>query len=103
VNIESQLKDRILAECDKLIERHHAYHNHLHQEWLRTHRRTAGVPAKQVMKPEHWDLDLKFNPFYVRRNAAAIARSVAKKIANLTCPLQPYQSVGERSKGLQVN
>jgi hypothetical protein len=21
----------------------------------------------------------------------------------LTCPLQPYQSVGERSKGLQVN
>ena len=23
--------------------------------------------------------------------------------AQLTCPLQPYQSVGERSKGLQVN
>ena len=24
-------------------------------------------------------------------------------IEELTCPLQPYQSVGERSKGLQVN
>lgn len=92
MNIESQLKDRILAECDKLIERYHSYHNHLHQEWLRTHRRTAGAPAKQVMKPEHWDLDLKFNPFYVRRNAAAIARSVAKKIANQTYkPHEPHR------------
>jgi hypothetical protein len=25
------------------------------------------------------------------------------KERNLTCPLQPYQSVGERSRGLQVN
>ena len=24
-------------------------------------------------------------------------------IAHVTCPLQPYQSVGERSRGLQVN
>jgi hypothetical protein len=24
-------------------------------------------------------------------------------LAVVTCPLQPYQSVGERSKGLQVN
>ena len=28
--------------------------------------------------------------------------SVTFPIVILTCPLQPYQSVGERSKGLQV-
>lgn len=38
------------------------------------------------MTPEYWDIDSKFNPFYVRRNAAAIARSVARKIA-----LQTYK------------
>lgn len=27
----------------------------------------------------------------------------AEEIEALTCPLQPYQSVGERSRGLQVN
>ncbi len=28
---------------------------------------------------------------------------VPRMKAGLTCPLQPYQSVGERPKGLQVN
>ncbi len=100
MNIESQLKDRILAECEKLIDRYQAYHNHLHQEWLRTHRRIAGAPAKQIMTPEYWSHDVKFNPFYVRRNAAAIARSVAKKIAHQTYkPHEPYRKKIPKSGG----
>ena len=86
MNIESQLKERILKGCEKLIERHHAYHNHLHQDWLRNDKRISDAPRKEVMTPAYWDIDPKFNPFYVRRNAAAIARSVAKKIA-----LQTYK------------
>lgn len=80
MNLELQLKERIVAECTKLIERHHAYHNHLHIEWLRNRSRIAGAPAKEIKVPEYWTLDPKFNPFYVRRNAAAIAKSIARKI-----------------------
>lgn len=35
--------------------------------------------------------------------AAAYGFGIAIALALLTCPLQPYQSIGERSKGLQVN
>lgn len=81
MSVESQLKERIIAECEKLIDRHHAYHNHLHREWLRNSLRVSDASPKRVMTPEYWDIDPKFNPFYVRRNAAAIARSIARKIA----------------------
>ena len=91
MSLELQLKDKIVAECTKLIERHHAYHNHLHQEWLRNQRRINGAPAKEVKVPEYWAIDPKFNPFYVRRNAAAIAKSIASKInSNSFAPNDPH-------------
>ena len=31
------------------------------------------------------------------------AKEATEREAEMTCPLQPYQSIGERSKGLQVN
>jgi len=81
MSLELTLKERIVAECDKLIDRHHAYHNHLHHEWLRNRDRIIAAPAKDVRVPEYWTLDPKFNPFHVRRNATAIAKSIARKIA----------------------
>lgn len=81
MSLELQLKEQIVAECAKLIDRHHAYHNHLHLEWLRNRDRIAGAPPKEVKVPEYWALDPKFNPFHVRRNATAIAKSIARKIA----------------------
>lgn len=81
MSLELQLKERIVAECTKLIERHHTYHNHLHREWLRNRGRIASAPAKEIKVPEYWGLDPKFNPFHVRRNATAIAMSIARKIA----------------------
>lgn len=81
MSLELQLKERIVVECAKLIDRHHAYHNHLHREWLRNQGRIAGAPAKEIKVPEYWQLDPKFNPFHVRRNATAIAKSIARKIA----------------------
>lgn len=80
MSLEQSLKSYLLNECDKLIERHHAYHNHLHLAWVRNSRRITSAPKKDVKTPEYWKKDPKFNPFYVRRNAAAIARSIARKI-----------------------
>lgn len=47
-------------------------------------KRSLDTPPKTIKTPDHWHLDRKFNPFYVRSNAAAIARSIAKKIGNET-------------------
>lgn len=80
MNIEQHLYEQLLTESEKLIERHHSYHNNLHHEWIRNTARIADVPKKEVKIPEYWKLDSKFNPFYVRRNAHAIARSISRKI-----------------------
>lgn len=91
MNLELQLRDQIVAESDKLIERYHAYHNHLHLDWLRNRNRIKAAPAKEVKVPDHWALNPKFNPFYVRRNVKAIARSIAKKIGEQSfAPLPPH-------------
>jgi RNA-directed DNA polymerase len=91
MNVEAQLKEKIIGECDKLIERHQAYHNNIHLDWLRNSKRIADVPAKVIKTPEYWVLDPKFNPFYVRRHAAAIAKSIARKIKNHNYePLPPH-------------
>ncbi|MBT9491359.1 MAG: RNA-dependent DNA polymerase [Paucibacter sp.] len=91
MSLELQLKERLLSECDKLIERHQAYQNHLHLDWLRNRDRIAGAPPKEVRVPGEWALDPKFDPFYVRRNAAAIAKSIARKInAHTYVPQDPH-------------
>ena len=92
MSLEIKLKERILDECAKWIERHHAYHNSLHLDWKRNNDRIAKAPKKEVRVPEYWSIDNKFNPFYVRRNAAAIAKSIAAKIENSTyIPNEPFK------------
>lgn len=100
MSLEPLIRERIVAEAEKLIERHHAYHNHLHLDWLRNQSRIKGAPAKVVRVPEHWSLDPKFNPFYVKRNASAIARSIASKIKNGTfAPHAPHRKKIPKSTG----
>lgn len=92
MSLELELKERLLSECDKLIERHHSYHNHLHLDWLRSCARVIDTPPKVVKVPEYWELDPKFNPFYVRANAAAISKSIARKISSHTyAPHTPHR------------
>lgn len=100
MSLEIELKGRLLIECHKLIDRHHSYHNNLHIEWLRNRNRVAGAPPKEVRVPEYWDLDPKFNPFYVRKNAAAIAKSIARKInAHTYTPNKPHRKTIPKSGG----
>jgi RNA-directed DNA polymerase len=91
MSLELQLKERLVAECERWIDKHHAYHNHLHSDWLRNKARISGAPDKIIEIPTYWGVDSKFNPFYVRRNAPAIARSIARKIQSDTyTPHKPF-------------
>lgn len=91
MSLELNLKERVIAECDKLIDRHHSYHNQLHREWIRNRDRITVVPEKDVKVPAYWALDPLFNPFHVRRNSAAIAKSIARKIAaGIYTPHDPH-------------
>lgn len=89
MSLEKQLVKIISDEAEKLILRYHAYHNHLQQEHERNNKRFGTYPRKKVNKPDYWDNDRKFNPFYVRKKAKSIAKSVAKKIKEKTYKPNP--------------
>ncbi len=103
MSIELDIQEKIVQECAKLILRHHKYHNRLHAKWKRTKARASGTPAKVVRIPEYWTADPKFDPFYVRSNAVAIARSIAKKISDGTySPNAPFhKEIPKKSGGLR--
>ena len=100
MSIEGQLREEIIQECEKLILRHHEYHNHVHAEWVRSKARIKDTPAKVIQTPEYWQLDQKFNPFYVKSKASAIAKSIAKKIAEKTyVPNDPFSKSIQKVTG----
>jgi RNA-directed DNA polymerase len=102
MNIEDYLTDRITNECAKLIRRHHAYHNQTHADYERNKRRIVGAPPKQIQVPEYWKVDRKFNPFYVRSKAKAIAKAIARKIdAGTYTPNDPYRRLIPKAGGGQ--
>lgn len=91
MNLEDRLQKSILNECEKWIVKYHEYHNHLHREWERNNIRITTAPPKEVKIPDYWIKDKKHNPFYVKKNSLAIARSIAKKIKNNTyVPNEPH-------------
>lgn len=80
--LERELKKMIDAECDKLGQRYHSYHNAMEIEFKRNKRRISNAPDKRVELPEYWEIDNKFNPFYVKKHSKQIAHSLAKKLEN---------------------
>jgi hypothetical protein len=91
MKFEASLDSVIAQEADKLIQRYHAYHNALHIEHARTKKRIANAPPKIIKTPAYWQLDKKYNPFYVRGHSKAIARSISKKLAKRSyVPHTPY-------------
>lgn len=100
MNLESVILSKIISECNKIIEKYHAYHNAVHTEWLRQRKRIRLVPCKEIKTPEYWDIDRRFNPFYVKSNAKAIAKSIARKINSATyVPEEPYSKEIPKSSG----
>lgn len=81
MELEKSVARYISDEAEKLALRHHAYHNAIAIENIRKLERTKSPKLLQVEKPEHWFIDRKFDPFYVKKNTKSIARSIANKIS----------------------
>ncbi|MEN8383505.1 reverse transcriptase domain-containing protein [Acinetobacter radioresistens] len=81
MSLEKILRDEILIECEKLINRYHSYHNSLSSEYSRSLKRSIIVKKKVVKRPEYWSTNKGCDPFYVKKNINAIAKSVTKKIS----------------------
>jgi len=91
MNLEEYLCKVIEEESNKLILGYHAYHNALHHEYVRNTKRISNPPPKTIKKPSYWNIDKKFNPFYVKKKSKSIARSITKKISDKTYkPLPPH-------------
>ncbi|WP_421331048.1 reverse transcriptase domain-containing protein [Aeromonas veronii] len=90
--LEQQIAKVILEEAEKLIERYHLYHNRIHLEVKRNIKRLGdSAPKKKIHTPDYWDVDKKFNPFYVKSKHKSIARSIANKIEQKRyVPNKPY-------------
>lgn len=46
--MEQKIYIAIVKECEKLILRHHSYHNKLHVDWVRNTKRISDAPPKVV-------------------------------------------------------
>jgi hypothetical protein len=80
--IFKEIQDHIIAEAEKHIARHHAYHNRLALEHLREKNRLVAAPGKTVHTPTSWGANRLFNPFYVKIHARPIAFSIASRITS---------------------
>ncbi|WP_123068713.1 reverse transcriptase domain-containing protein [Massilia aurea] len=100
MNLEKQIEKYIREEAAKLIERHHSYHNALHNEHERLKKRIKDAAPKIIRTPSYWKIDPKFNPFYVRRKAKSIAKSISQKIKSQSyTPADPYLKEIEKPGG----
>lgn len=87
-------------ECNKLGNRYHDYHNAMEIEFQRNKKRIINPPKKQVNIPEYWNVDKKFNPFYVKKHSKQIAQSLAKKLESETyTPYPPYLMERDKKGG----
>lgn len=93
MSLEKHLVAIIGEEAEKLTQRYHAYHNVLELEHIRKSKRMSNVLNKQVIKPEYWSVEKKFDPFYVHKRRRQIARSIAKKIKDGTYAPNPPQTM----------
>lgn len=82
MSLEKQLKDELLVECEKLINRFHDYHNSLHSDYIRNLKRSNSVEPKVIKRPIYWSTNKGCDPFYVKKNIKAIAKSITKKITD---------------------
>src|SRR5690606_27626077 len=76
------------------------YHNYLHLAHLRAKKKYSIPFTKDVRTPLEWDIDDKFNPFYVLKRKKQITKSISKKILNGTySPNEPFVRQIEKPGG----
>ncbi|MGX5688502.1 reverse transcriptase domain-containing protein [Arcticibacter tournemirensis] len=89
--MERSILSYINREAKEHINRHHNYHNFLHIEYMRNQRRLVNAPDKVIKTREEWNVDRKFDPFYVLSRSKQISKSITKKIlSGKYVPNSPY-------------
>jgi RNA-directed DNA polymerase len=78
------IEAEIRREAQKIATRHQMYHNNLYLAHLRNGERIAQAPARHVQTPPYWQINRRFNPFYVLNHAHSIARSITRKLRDGT-------------------
>ncbi len=79
--MSTTIEAAIRAEAEKLIRRHEMYATNLAREIRRQELRSGLSQSKHLEAPPWWSLSNGFNPYYVRRHAKAIARSMERSLA----------------------
>lgn len=69
-------EDDLVLECNKLIRKHQRYMRQLRIDDVRRERRVTFPHRATIHHPTYWGVDAGFNPYYVKRRAAAISRAV---------------------------
>ena len=87
--LEKLIEEAIIAEAEKLAQRYHAFHNQVERLYQQNRERVKNASDKKLRVPEYWNKEKPFNPFYVRKHATSIAKSVTKKIRNGTYKPRP--------------
>lgn len=102
--MEKILYKDIVKEANEKAEEYHLYHNRLHNDFLRNKSRIANAPPKQVKRPPQWDQNRLHNPFYVRKHAKQIARSVSRKILDGDYAPQPpfIREIPKKGGGIRL-
>ncbi len=85
----STIEVAIKQEAEKLIRRFEIYATNLAAERRRKEAR-SGLPVVSIIhRPLQWSLARGFDPYYVRRHAHAIARSLERALRNETYQPRP--------------
>ena len=78
----STIEAAITAEAEKLIRRHEMYMTNLAAEQRRKSVRSGLQVPKLIQIPAHWSIARGFDPYYTKKHAKAIARSIERKLAS---------------------
>ena len=87
--MSSTVENAIRREAEKLIRKREVYLTNLAREARRRELRSGLPQTKYVQTPVYWNLSPGFNPYYVRRHAAAIGRSMERSLAAGTYKPRP--------------
>jgi RNA-directed DNA polymerase len=85
----STIEVAIRNEAEKIIRRHEMYMTNLAREIRRRELRSGLLQTKTIQIPSYWSIARGFDPYYVRRHAKAIARSLERRLENKTYEPRP--------------
>lgn len=66
----------LILECNKLIRKHQNYMRQMRVDDVRRERRITTPNRAVLYRPSYWRVDSGFDPYVVKRQAAAISRAV---------------------------